>query len=148
MKISKKGFSMVELMIVITVLGILLSVAIPMFGTLMQAQNAIMCHLCKQTVYQKFTNYSMEDIDPDDYPDEKLDGNPFLEGVYSYNQNTDKLEDVFKQSFIDYIGGEENMPTCSVDNNYFVIEASGDLVIECHNKDGELTEEHNNSTIF
>lgn len=146
---NKKGYTLTELMIAVTVMGILTAVAIPAFGSLVKAQNAVTCHVSKQTFYQNYINYIEDDeIDKSKYPNEKFDGNPFLEGKVKYDGSTDKLEDVFKQSFIDYIGGEENKPQCSVHKNHFVITAGTDITIECRDKNGELTEEHNNTTTF
>ena len=146
---NKKGYTMTELLVVVTVIGILSAIAIPLFSALIEAQNTSMCHVCQQTLYQKYINYYYDDIDFSKYPDENPSNRyPFLEGHNSYDQSTEKLEDVFRQSFIDYMGGTENMPTCVKHDCYYVIKLGSDLIIECHEKDGELTEEHNNSTIF
>lgn len=156
-KDNKKGFSLVELMIVVTIMGILLSVVITGFAVLQKHHNANLCHLSQQTFYQKSLNYHGMRLDKNTYPDEFDDyGMPldreksiFLDGVTSFNSKTDELENSFKESFIDYLDQNEFMPKCPIHDNYYIIQmVDGELTISCYDKDGSLEQDHNNSTIF
>ena len=155
---NKKGFTMVELLIVVALLGIFATVSIPLFGSLIQSQNASTCNVCQMSVYESYLNWDIETGNwkksdwEEKYPDEvsrKDDSNPFLTETTSYNSKTDTLEGAFRQSFIDELSnGIDFVPTCPKSGNYYVISWNGDLVIECYDNTDNLENGHNNSTSF
>ncbi len=54
---NKKGFSLVELMIVVVIMGILIAVAIPLYGAITDNANAKTCGSNIKTIRNTVTNY-------------------------------------------------------------------------------------------
>lgn len=54
---NKKGFSLVELMIVVVIMGILIAVAIPLYGAITDNANAKTCGSNIKTIRNAVTNY-------------------------------------------------------------------------------------------
>ena len=155
---NKKGFSMIELLVAVAVLGIFTAFAIPLFGSLIQSQNASICNLNQLTVYESYLIWENEADNrsktewEEEYPDEvalRHSSNPFLSNASSYNSKDNTLEQVFRQSFIDELRKVDDFtPTCAKEDSYYVISWNGSLQITCYDKNGDIEQGHNNSTKF
>lgn len=118
--LNKKGFSLVELMIVVVIMGILIAVAIPLYGAITKNANNKTCATNIKNIKSNAATYAS-----------------------TYNQNVTALADL-KSMFDD-----GNMPVCPIDKTkaYKVaIDDKGAAVVECpnvgtddHNPDGSTT---------
>lgn len=105
---NKKGFSLVELMIVVVIMGILIAVAIPLYGAITKNANNKTCATNIKNIKSNAATYAS-----------------------TYNQNVSALQDI-KSMFDD-----GNMPTCPIDKTkaYKVkIDDKGAAIVECQNK--------------
>ncbi len=105
---NKKGFSLVELMIVVVIMGILIAVAIPLYGAITDNANNKTCASNIQTIKSNCANY------------------------YASNDQTTVSSLAQIKSMMD----DEEMPVCPVDTTkaYAVyVKANGGAVVECPN---------------
>ena len=133
---NKKGFSLVELMIVVVIMGILVAVAIPLYGAITENAEAKTCGSNQRMIRGAFANWALIDATN---TAESL----FLTSEKSFNSSTQEPEDVFAQTFLDQF--DEGFPGCSLDDHYYVIEKIDNLTIEitCYESDGSDATKHN-----
>lgn len=101
---NKKGFSLVELMIVVVIMGILIAVAIPLYGAITDNANNKTCASNIKTIKSNAANYRA-----------------------SYNESVQSLNDIATM-FDDGV-----MPSCPLGSNpYRVdIDANGSAKVAC-----------------
>ena len=101
---NKKGFSLVELMIVVVIMGILIAVAIPLYGAITDNANNKTCASNIKTIKSNAANYRA-----------------------SYNESVQSLNDI--ATMFD----DKTMPVCPLgDTAYKVgIDANGSATVEC-----------------
>lgn len=135
---NKKGFSLVELMIVVVIMGILVAVAIPLYGTITENAERKTCGTNKSEIISAFNKYILLD---DDHTSETV----FVTGT-SFNTKDGVEETDLDPEFIQLFEGHE-LPSCALEDNYFEIKVGDDLYdidVICHKADGTLQEKHNN----
>lgn len=106
---NKKGFSLVELMIVVVIMGILIAVAIPLYGAVTKNANNKTCSNNIKTIKSNAATYAT-----------------------TYNENVKAMADL--ASMLD----DGQMPVCPIDKTqpYKVsIGDNGAAVVECQNVD-------------
>lgn len=123
--INRKGFSLVELMIVVVIMGILIAVAVPLYGAITKNAEKRTCQDNQRTIRAAHARYVLDDI-----------GNKsnviFKDGHSSFNGSSQKPEDVFKEDFLDCFDGS-SLPKCPVDGAYYTVsfDSDVDIVITC-----------------
>lgn len=121
---NKKGFSLVELMIVVVIMGILIAVAIPLYGAIKDNANNKTCLNNIKTIKSNAANYAA-----------------------SYNQNCQDLASL-KSMFDD-----GKMPECPLsndgtENDYEVyIQANGSAKVNCKNDVGSTAAEKHSKQV-
>lgn len=135
--LNKKGFSLVELMIVVVIMGILVAVAIPLYDAITDNAKAKTCGSNQRIIRGAFSNWVLSDAN------NNADG-VFKTDVKSFNSSTQKAEDVFVQAFLDQFEKGE-IPSCSIEEHYFVIEKVDNLSVDvkCYAEDGTEATKHN-----
>lgn len=133
---NKKGFSLVELMIVVVIMGILMAVAIPLYGALTENARAKTCGSNQKAVISAFSKWVLNESgrDADDL---------FITSEKSFNSKTQKAEDVLEESYLEqFLGG---FPVCTSEGHYYVVTKvdSITLDIQCYDADGNPAEKHN-----
>ena len=135
-KINKKGFSLVELMIVVVIMGILMAVAIPLYGAITENARAKTCGSNQKAVIASFSKWVLNESgrDADDL---------FKTSEKSFNSKTQNPEDVLEESYLEQFEG--GFPVCTSEGHYYVIEKKDSVTIEinCYDADGNLAEKHN-----
>ena len=131
---NKKGFSLVELMIVVVIMGILIAVASPLYGAITDNAEKNTCENNQQSMRSVFAKYCVENA--------TNNARTLLpNGTYSSKDGgTGDIDQSFINSF-----DEGKLPVCSVEGNYYVITRVADyeVTIECYNADGTVCTEHN-----
>ena len=134
--INKKGFSLVELMIVVVIMGILIAVAIPLYGAITENAEANTCGANQRLIRGSFANWViMENTNTAD--------KVFKSGYTEFDGSTQKPEDVFVEEFIERFDGNE-FPECPVDGCYYTVEKvdATTILIQCHHEDGTVNAKH------
>lgn len=122
--INKKGFSLVELMIVVVIMGILIAVAIPLYNGLQDKAKENTCKNNQRDVRAVFANYI---ISSDAASIDSL----FLTADTEFNGKTDNEEGFFDPEFLNKFA-DGKLPTCPVENHYYVIKKDGsNLAVYC-----------------
>ncbi len=132
---NKKGFSLVELMIVVVIMGILIAVAIPLYGAITENAEKKTCLANQTVIHEMFAKYCLME-------DGKTSFTLLPNGEYNTKEkNADDIDDDFFQFFED---GE--LPGCSLEGHYFVIKPNGNqdysIKIECYDAEGNLESTH------
>lgn len=133
---NKKGFSLVELMIVVVIMGILVAVAIPLYGAITENAERKTCQSNQKLIYEMFAKYCV------------------MEGTYSATSllpsgsfsskdgNTDGIDPTFIESF------DGGFPECPIEGHYFVVTKTNqyEISVKCYDKDGNLDAKHNKTS--
>ncbi len=132
---NKKGFSLVELMIVVVIMGILIAVAIPLYGAITENAEKKTCLANQTVIHEMFAKYCLMD-------DGKTSKDLLPTGAYNTKEkNPDDIDDAFFQ-FFEY--GE--LPGCSLEGHYFIIKINNNqdysIKIECYDAEGNLDATH------
>lgn len=131
--LNKKGFSLVELMIVVVIMGILIAVAIPLYGAITENAERRTCQANQDNMHSMFAKYCVMD-------DRHNATNLLPNG--SYNSKTSGEGDIDPTYLASFDGG---FPTCSLEGHYYVITRVSDyeIKVECFDADGNLETSHN-----
>lgn len=123
--INKKGFSLVELMIVVVIMGILIAVAVPLYNAVTKNAEKRTCQDNQRTIRAVYARYVLDDHGNKTNP-------IFKPGHNSFNGATDNPEAVFEEEFLNGFDGHE-FPECPIDGAYYTItfDADVDIVIAC-----------------
>lgn len=135
--INKKGFSLVELMIVVVIMGILVAVAIPLYNAVTGNAEANTCGSNQRMVRGAFANWVIMDNENTAY---KI----FKDGKTSYNGKTDTDDTaVFTQDFLDRFD-EGHFPICPTNGCYYTVTIvdSTTISVVCYNEDGSVNNTH------
>ncbi|MGN1162155.1 MAG: competence type IV pilus major pilin ComGC [Candidatus Fimenecus sp.] len=120
--LNKKGFSLVELMIVVVIMGILIAVAVPLYGAVTGNAEKRTCQDNQRTIR---TVYARTVLNEDNGNIESI----FLPGKTSYNGEAP--DTVFTEDFLKGFEGGE-LPKCPVDGTHYIITTSGsDISVSC-----------------
>lgn len=122
---KRKGFSLVELMIVVVIMGILIAVAVPLYAAVTANAEKHTCQDNQKTIRAVYSRYILTD---EAHETNRI----FKDGHTSFNGETEKPEDVFNADFLEGFDGNE-LPRCPVDGNYYTVSFSSpvDIVITC-----------------
>lgn len=131
---NKKGFSLVELMIVVVIMGILIAVAIPLYGAITENAEKNTCQANQQLIREMFAKYCTAE-----------NGNTATtllgaDGVYSSKPGaSDSIDEEFANSF------DGGLPNCSLEGHYYKITrlSDYDIKIECYDENDALVTSHN-----
>ena len=127
---NKKGFSLVELMIVVVIMGILIAVAIPLYGAVTANAEKRTCQSNMENMHSMFAKYCV--IDKDNTANTLLP-----EGSYSTKPGeTNTIATEFLESF-----ENDELPHCSVDGHYYLLTKVDSYTVEikCVDENGNET---------
>ena len=133
--LNKKGFSLVELMIVIVIMGILVAVAVPLYDAITASAEKKTCFSNQKIIHEAFTRYCLME-----------EGNTAFTLLLSgeYNTKEGNVDDVDPEFFQFFEDGE--LPGCPLEGHYFVIKTIGDyeysIKIECYDAEDNLMTSH------
>ena len=130
----KKGFSLVELMIVVVIMGILIAVAIPLYGAVTANAEKRTCQSNIENMHSMFAKYCV--MDKDNTATKMLP-----DGSYSTKPgDTNTIAQEFLESF-----ENDELPHCSVDGHYYKITKvdSYTVTIECIDGETDTPSAHN-----
>ncbi len=134
--LNKKGFSLVELMIVVVIMGILIAVAIPLYGAITANAEAKTCRTNQENIRAVFAKYCVSD-------GTKTASTLLQSGSYSSKPgSTDTIDPEFAASF------DGGFPQCPVDGHYYLIEKVSDyeISIKCCDADGNTYAKHSSAS--
>lgn len=135
--LNKKGFSLVELMIVVVIMGILIAVAIPLYNAVTDNAEAKSCGSNQRIIRGAFANWVLMDTAQNNA------NSLFLTSSKTFNGKTQNAEDVFASEFLERFD-DGKLPMCSDKESYYVITRVDDktIKIECYDAEGNLRPEH------
>lgn len=133
--INKKGFSLVELMIVVVIMGILIAVAIPLYGAITANAEKRTCMSNQKLIQEMFAKYCLTD-------DGKTSADLLPTGEYNSKTNADGTLDPQFLTFFE----QNELPRCSIKDHYFVIKPiqgqSHAIEIKCYDAEGNYDATH------
>lgn len=134
--LNKKGFSLVELMIVVVIMGILVAVAIPLYGAVTDNAREKTCKNNQRDVRAMFAKYILSDQN-------NSAQTLFKNGATTFDGSSGESEtDVFDEEFLASFDGGR-LPTCPEDNHYYriTIVSPTEIKVECM-ASGSVDDEH------
>ncbi|MDE5995105.1 MAG: type II secretion system GspH family protein [Oscillospiraceae bacterium] len=132
---NQKGFSLVELMIVVVIMGILIAVAVPLYGLITDRARANTCRMNQNMLRSMFAKYILMD--------ERYSSNTlFLTSTKSFDGSRQNAEDVFDPIFLSCFDGD-NLPTCPEEDHHYIIQrvTDSEISIQCV-KNNTVDEDH------
>lgn len=133
---NKKGFSLVELMIVVVIMGILIAVAIPLYNGIVEKSRQNVCQSNQRTVRSCFAEWILMDGSNNASTLFKT-----AEKVFDASKGQ-KPEDVFPPEFLNFF--EDGVfPECPEENHYYRITYlnNSEIKVECI-ADGTVDDGH------
>ena len=123
--LNKKGFSLVELMIVVVIMGILVAVAIPLYGAITDGAKEKTCKNNQRDVRAVFARYILVNQANSAYT-------LFKNGATSFDGSSQNAEDVLDPEFLSYFN-ENTLPACPEEDHYYKITAVSptEIKVEC-----------------
>lgn len=136
---TKKGFTLIELMIVVVVMGVLLAIAIPSFGALMKSGKAKICTVQVTELRAEVKDWCVHNNFNSDY-NYKIVTEDGVAKVESWNI---QLDDAAKALLKDDVHNSEISP-CPLGGTYYITvipRASGvpnvTVTCDCQNEEAE-----------
>lgn len=132
---KRKGFSLVELMIVVVIMGVLVAVAIPLYGAVTDSARAKTCKNNQREVRAMFAKYIIMD------ENNSVD-TFFITSQKSFDGAVQNPEDVFAPEFLASFDGG-TLPDCPEDDHHYKIYKLNEstIKVECIS-DGVADEDH------
>ena len=134
--LNKKGFSLVELMMVVVIMGILIAVAIPLYGAITDNAREKTCKNNQREVRAMFAKYILMDQN-------NSAQTLFKNGASSFDGSSGQNPaDVFDDVFLASFDGNK-LPTCPEENHYYkiTIVSQTEIKVECM-ASGNVDDEH------
>ncbi len=133
--INRKGFSLVELMIVVVIMGILIAVAVPLYGAITDRARANTCRMNQNMLRSMFAKYILMD---ENYSSNTL----FLTSSKEFDGSRQNAADVFDPVFLSCFD-DGDLPTCPEEDHHYVIQRVTDteIRVQCI-KDNAVDEDH------
>lgn len=134
--LNKKGFSLVELMIVVVIMGILVAVAIPLYGAVTDRSRANTCKNNQREVRAMFAKYILTD-------ENNSAQTLFKNGATTFDGSSGQKDtDVFDEEFLGSFD-DGRLPTCPEENHYYKISivSPTEIKVECM-ASGSVDDEH------
>lgn len=132
--LNKKGFSLVELMIVVVIMGILIAVAIPLYGAITENAEKRTCQANQNLIRDMFAKYCV--MDGSNTATTLLGS----DGTFSSKGgSTEGIDESFIESF------DDGFPTCPLPGHYYVVTKTNDyeIAIKCYDENDALEAKHN-----
>lgn len=135
---NKKGFSLVELMIVVVIMGILVAVAIPLYGAITENAEANTCGSNQRMIRGSFANWVVME---DGNTAQKL----FVNSRTDFDGSVDTDTEVFAGEFLERFD-DGKLPICPSTGCYYTVGIidSTTILVECHHADGTVNTKHEN----
>lgn len=123
--LNKKGFSLVELMIVVVIMGILVAVAVPLYNAVTDNAREKTCKNNQREVRAMFAKYILMD-------ENNTAQTLFKNGATSFDGASDDPAAVFDPVFLASFDGN-TLPTCPEDDHYYKISivSSTEIKVQC-----------------
>lgn len=135
---NKKGFSLVELMIVVVIMGVLVAVAIPLYGKITDNARRNTCRDNQKLIRSCFSEWVLMD-------ESNTAATLFKNGKTSYDASTDVLADTIDDVYVARFD-DGKIPSCPDKEHHFRISYvnSYEIKVECLDENGNLVTEHMN----
>lgn len=122
MKKNKKGFSLVELMIVVVIMGILIAVAVPVYNVLVEKSERTVCETNQNTITTCFAKWVLMDA-------KNNASTLFLTDSKTFDGHTQVAEEVLDPVYIQCFE-DKALPECPVEGHKLIIKRVNDEQIE------------------
>ena len=124
-EINRKGFSLVELMIVVVIMGILIAVAVPLYTAITKNAEKRTCQNNQRAIRSAHARFVL------DTANDSV-GKIFKDGHTSFNGSSENAQDVFKEDFLNYFD-DGLLPHCPTHGAYYTVSFNSDvdIVIKC-----------------
>ncbi|MBO5944964.1 MAG: prepilin-type N-terminal cleavage/methylation domain-containing protein [Clostridia bacterium] len=137
---NRKGFSLVELMIVVVIMGILVSVAIPLYDSLTDNARRRTCQYNQNTVRACFNKWVLMDAT-------NSASSLFKTDAKTFNGKTQNAGEVLHEDFIGCFE-DGTLPECPEEGHYYIIKRIDNetIDIQCMGDNNQVDEDHQEDT--